>query len=161
MEKFKVFILFVLLLTSQISLANKHCDNGGDVYSELFSYNQQQVDDQLKEISFIEQSLQSQVDWNGGESLLQNSLQQAQTKFPNTVIELKDGMPAAFWLGCCLGPIGLGIIIVNHESGEDIGKAVLGCVLPSTLFTLGVVTEDPFLIELAVEIFLSVFDSFH
>lgn len=63
-----------------------------------------------------------------------------------------------FLLGCCLGPIGIGILLVSAEDTEAVYKSVCGCLIPSALMGIGIYTGDPFIMWTAVEIFLEVWE---
>jgi len=62
-----------------------------------------------------------------------------------------------FLIGCCLGPIGIGMLAAS-ENSEDAIKAFFGCLIPTALFGVGLYTGDPMFIWAAFEIFLEVWE---
>jgi len=143
-----LFIALVLLTFSEKTYSNDF---------ELFTYNSETLAQELFQLNEIEKTVfeNNSLDVNHlfANGLLSNTLE---TKAFFAFRPGDDNIPA-FYLGCCLGPIGIAILLSSKDSsGDDVGKAIFGCLFPSAIFALGIYTDDPMLIKLAIEIFIEV-----
>jgi hypothetical protein len=135
--------------------------NASATDADMFAIDKAKIYSELSELTLLENQIYAVVDNSlSAEPDANVALDNSLSNTSLSVLKPEGGIDeSAFWLGCCLGPIGVAIIIANSESdGEIIAKSILGCVVPSGLFTLGVITKDPFLIHLAIEIFVEVFE---
>jgi len=127
---------------------------------ENFTYNKNELECEFSELTQLENFV------NEHKSLTLSDMLNSSGLLPASLLQNLEMMPrftnddppnTAFILGCCLGPIGVLILLASSDaSADDVGKSVVGCIVPSALFGLGIYFDDPFLIQLAVEIFIEV-----
>lgn len=64
-----------------------------------------------------------------------------------------------FVIGCCLGPVGVAILLASSDTdAELVFKSVFGCMIPSAIFSLGIYYEDPLLIHLAIDLAIEILE---
>ncbi len=146
-----LYLVLVCLLISSFTYASE---------ADLFSYDKDQITAEMADLNVLETQLEENNYTLPGQSLLNFTVVSTSnfgSNKPFNQMRLNGIEDAAFFLGCCLGPLGV-IMVVAQGEFEAAGKAIVGCVIPTGLITLGIITDDPFLIQLAVEIFLEVFD---
>jgi len=128
-----------------------------------FTYDKNELESEFADLTQLENYVSEHKDLTlsnmlSNSSILPNSLLQNLQAHPR--ITFDDPPSTAFFLGCCLGPIGVLIILASSDAGAgDVGKAITGCIVPSALFSLGIYFNDPFFIQLAIEIFIEVWSS--
>jgi len=154
MKKFKLLIVVTGIVICFCLLSTEKIYASDDF---IFSYDKTLVEEQLSELTAAEQS----IDLFG-----LTSMDQLKTTFDFIVHQPNsdghhgepdhDHVPGFYW-GCCLGPIGVLILLSAHNDDPDaVYQAVFGCLVPSAIFAIGLYTGDPMLIELAIDIFVEV-----
>ena len=146
MKQIFIFLSFLLFFLSAQSGFASHAD--------LFEYNSKEIDEAFVEL----EKLEAFVEQN--QEMSQSFLLKNQSIAPDGCQKAFSGNSALgsdlppFLLGCCLGPIGVVMIIAMADSDvELVLKSIFGCGIPTALFSLGIYFQDPILIEAAVEIF--------
>lgn len=133
----KKLIILLFLFSISISLFGIDTEEETD-YSELFSYDENTIEDELSELNRIETFVLNN-DYNSADVLSE------QTDIPLFIDECNrfdDNFPS-FCCGCCLGPIGVVLVMIAAEDNfEEVGEAILGCIVPSTIIVALVLFKD-------------------
>jgi len=134
----KILLLFAVAIISLSAYPNK---------SLLFEYNRIQIKESFAKVDSMEKRIF--VNLPGLETTQNFNLRDGDFDSP------------AFLLGCCLGPIGVAIILASDSDGKagDAFKGFFGCLVPSAMFALGVYLEDPFLMHAAIDLAIAILDS--
>lgn len=150
MKKIIFFLLMFVGLTSIIQAKT----------TELFDLDREKLTIEMEQLNKLENFVIQNNNASLAEIMQQNSFLLKNQNSENSLKLTYDDGPlgmSAFALGCCLGPIGLAVLLSSDSaSGEEIAQGFFGCVIPSALLGLGIYLGDPVLIATAFEIFVEV-----
>lgn len=144
-------IFVVILLVVAINFSTKaNC-------SDVFELNRSEIENEFVELNQLEGFVKL------NENICLSDIYHENLPFVNNLGQPSTpndpGNDMAFMWGCCLGPIGVLILISSSNDPELVAKSIVGCLIPSALFTLGIYTGDPMLIQAAIEIAVEIWSS--
>lgn len=155
----KTLIIVILLFQWLYSLAENDKSPQSEANSfKYFSYNEEEINAEFEELSELEESLFEEIKYNPLYVLNSPEVNQFDFDFSSNFNYSNSIDDAAFLVGCCLGPVGLVIILASEPEENEVLQAVGGCIIPSAMFALGIYYKDMFLIEAALDLASMIFE---